>query len=78
MFMVKLNGESSSTTAKTVRELVAEYTGRSITDNGADTEGRRLGIAVAKNGTVVPRAQWHQEPVEHSDTFEIISATQGG
>jgi sulfur carrier protein len=76
--MVKLNGESSSTTAKTVRELVAEYTGRTISTNGADTEGRRLGIAVAKNGAVVPRSQWHHEPVEHSDTFEIISATQGG
>jgi sulfur carrier protein len=76
--MVQLNGESSSTTAQTVRELVAEYTGRSISANGSDTEGRRLGIAVAKNGAVVPRDLWHHEPVEHSDTFEIISATQGG
>lgn len=76
--MIKLNGEPSSTTAKTVRALVAEYTGRSIAANGTDTEGRRLGIAVAKNGTVVPQAQWPQEPIEHNDTFEIISATQGG
>lgn len=76
--MVKLNGKSLSTTAKTVRELVAEFTGRAIGENGADTQGRRLGLAVAKNGAVVPRTRWHQEAVEPSDTFEIISAAQGG
>lgn len=76
--MVTLNGKSSSTTAKTVRELVAEFTGRTITADGADAQGRRLGIAVAKNGAVVPRGDWQHESVECGDTFEIISAAQGG
>lgn len=76
--MVQLNGTALSTTATSIRELVAEHTGRTITEDGTDDQGRRLGIAVAKNGTVVPRTRWHQEAVEPDDTFEIVTASQGG
>ncbi|NLZ98214.1 MAG: sulfur carrier protein ThiS [Micrococcus sp.] len=76
--MIELNGKSFSTTAKTVRELVAQHTGRPLTEDGSDAEGRRLGIAVAKNGAVLPRPRWHQEAVEPDDAFEIVTASQGG
>jgi len=41
------------------------------------TESRR-GIAVALNGSVVPRAQWDATRLHAGDRVEVLSASQGG
>lgn len=41
------------------------------------TQARR-GVAVAVNGTVVPRSTWATVPLSEGDTVEVLTATQGG
>lgn len=41
------------------------------------TEARR-GVAVAVNGTVVPRSAWADVPLAEGDTVEVLTAAQGG
>jgi sulfur carrier protein len=36
------------------------------------------GIAVAKNGEVVPRPRWPAERVADGDELEVVGAVQGG
>ena len=36
------------------------------------------GIAVARNGEVVPRSRWDVESVQTGDAIEIVSAVAGG
>ena len=36
------------------------------------------GIAVAVNGSVVPKASWLSTPLNNGDSVLIIKATQGG
>ncbi len=36
------------------------------------------GIAVARNGDVVPRSRWRTTPVSTGDRIEIVTATAGG
>ncbi len=36
------------------------------------------GVAVARNGDVVPRSTWAQTPVEAGDHLEIVTAAAGG
>ena len=36
------------------------------------------GIAVAKNGTIVPKSTWENTLVEENDEIEIVHAVQGG
>ena len=43
-----------------------------------DLNPEQLGIAVARNGAVVRRADWAVTPVEADDAIEVITATQGG
>ncbi|MEP0548936.1 MAG: sulfur carrier protein ThiS [Rhodothermales bacterium] len=43
-----------------------------------DLDPEQPGIAVARNGAVVRRAEWPATPVETGDEIEIITATQGG
>jgi sulfur carrier protein len=38
----------------------------------------RRGIAVALNGTVVPRTGWPSQPLAEADQILVIQATQGG
>jgi sulfur carrier protein len=45
------------------------------------TEGfqpERKGVAVAVNGTVVPRSRWPVYELHDGDRIEVISAMQGG
>ena len=42
--------------------------------NGKDSKG----IAVARNGTIVPRSQWRFTMIEENDEIEIVHAVQGG
>ncbi len=41
------------------------------------TEARR-GVAVAVNGSVVPRSTWADVPLAEGDTVEVLTAAQGG
>ena len=43
-----------------------------------EVEAERRGIAVARNGAVVPRAQWAETPLAPGDQVEILVARQGG
>lgn len=36
------------------------------------------GVAVAVNGTVIPKTYWSQLPVRANDSIVIIKAAQGG
>jgi sulfur carrier protein len=36
------------------------------------------GVAVALNGSVVPRGQWHSTALANADQVEILTAVQGG
>ncbi|MGU3643867.1 sulfur carrier protein ThiS [Microbacterium sp. C23T] len=42
------------------------------------TPERIRGIAVALNGTVVRRTEWHTTTVHDGDAVEILTAMQGG
>ena len=36
------------------------------------------GVAVARNGRVVPQSEWAAEPLQRGDVVEIVGAVQGG
>jgi sulfur carrier protein len=36
------------------------------------------GIAVAMNGTIVPRSKWESTEINDNDDIEIVHAVQGG
>ena len=65
---IKVNGESEPLAAATLEIL--------LQDKAVDTAQR--GIAVALNGTVVPRAAWSTTQLRPGDTVEIVRARQGG
>jgi sulfur carrier protein len=52
----------------TVADLVAEL--------GHDVS--RPGVAVAVNGTVVPRPTWRHRTLRDGDRVEVLTAAQGG
>jgi sulfur carrier protein len=66
--LIRVNGESEPLAAATIEVLLAE--------KAVDTGVR--GIAVALNGTVVPRAAWRDTPLKPGDSVEIVRARQGG
>ena len=45
---------------------------------GSGRDGRRRGIAIAVNGSVVPRGLWIEQQVAEGDIVELLTATQGG
>ena len=63
-----VNGERRSVAAADVRSLVAFL--------GLDPAGR--GLAVARNGEVVPRSAWATTRLLPDDRIEIVGAVQGG
>jgi sulfur carrier protein len=66
---IRVNGESEPLgEQRTLDVLLAEKT--------ADTAQR--GIAVALNGSVVPRAAWGETVLRAGDSVEIVRARQGG
>jgi sulfur carrier protein len=52
----------------TVADLVAAITGEPLP----------RGVAVARDGAVVPRSAWRATVVADGDRIEILTATQGG
>lgn len=63
---ITLNGREAQTQARTIEELLREA--------GAPAKG----VAVARNESVVRRADWSAEEIEAGDKIEIIRAVQGG
>ena len=66
--MIQVNGKDESLTGGTVAGLLED---REI---GANARG----IAVALNGSVVPRAAWRQTTLSPGDRVEIVRVLQGG
>jgi sulfur carrier protein len=65
--LIELNGERREVTVgTTVAELVEQAT------------ERRRGVAVAREGEVVPRSEWPQTELAEGDRVEILQAVQGG
>jgi sulfur carrier protein len=52
--------------------------GTTIADVVSDWCRSSRGIAVARNGEVVPRSRWESESVKTGDAIEIVSASAGG
>ena len=63
-----VNGETAPLTAANVVEL--------LQDAGVDPQAR--GVAVAVNGTVVPRRDWGQRRLAAGDLVEIVKPFAGG
>ena len=63
-----VNGERQRLAAVDVRALLVVL--------GFDPEGR--GIAVARNGEVVPRSAWETTTLAPDDRIDIVGAVQGG
>jgi len=63
----QINGEVASLeSGSTIAELVE-----------AHCHSKR-GVAVAKNGEVVPRSRWTDEIVQDGDSIEVLTAVAGG
>jgi sulfur carrier protein len=63
-----INGQRRPLAAASVAALLQQQ------EIGADARG----VAVAINGAVVPRAEWHRTPLNAGDAVEIVRARQGG
>ena len=63
---VRVNGEPREIAPCSVAALLAEL--------GASAEG----VAVAVNGTVVPRSERAERPLREGDRVEVIRAVGGG
>jgi sulfur carrier protein len=65
---IRVNGEDEPLAVATLEALLAA---KEIAPN-------RRGVAVALNGSVVPRAHWAETRLTAGDTVEIVLAKQGG
>jgi sulfur carrier protein len=65
---IRINGQEEVLTAPTLSVLLAQ--------KSLDADQR--GIAVAVNGSVVPRAEWSATTLRDGDSVEIVRARQGG
>ena len=76
---ITLNGNPPRRGAKaSVTTLVSQVTGRELASDGHAADGRRLGVAIARNSEVVPRSQWHSTALAEGDAIELVTAIQGG
>ncbi len=65
---IRLNGEDQPWSDQSLRDLVA----------GAGVDLDKGGVAIARNGEVVPRADWAQTRLEPDDRIEIVRIVRGG
>ena len=65
---VTLNGAPRTVAAATVAALLAEL----------EPAGAHAGIAVAVNGSVVPRGRWDAHELRDGDRVDLVGAVQGG
>ena len=63
-----VNGERRRVSAPDVRSLLVEL--------GLDPTGR--GLAVARNGEVVPHGAWDTTVLAPDDRIDVVGAVQGG
>ena len=63
-----LNGQPTEVDRKDLLGLLEQL--------GIDHRGN--GIAVARNGDLVPRSRWPGQQLEENDEIEVITAMQGG
>jgi sulfur carrier protein len=76
---ITLNGaEHTVADGASVSTLVSRLTGRALAPDGQSADGRKLGVAVARNAEVVPRSQWHATALAEGDDVELVTAVQGG
>ena len=68
VLFVVINGERRRVRAHVLAELIAEL--------GLGSDER--GIAVAINGSVVPRSAWQSRALAGGDEVEVVGAVQGG
>lgn len=74
-----LNGNQEAVAdGASISALVSQVTGRPLAADGQATDGRRLGVAVARNAQVVPRSQWSATALADGDDVELVTAVQGG
>jgi len=66
--VIRVNGVEQKLAAATIADLLVE---RELAPD-------MRGVAVARNGRVVPRAVWSATPLRAGDTVEIVLAKQGG
>lgn len=62
----------------TCRDLIAMETGRTLGADGRTSSGEGLGVALARDGAVVPRGAWAYTDLAEGDRFELVTAVQGG
>ncbi|TVQ91667.1 MAG: sulfur carrier protein ThiS [Deltaproteobacteria bacterium] len=66
---IRINGEPVQVDGPcTVAAIVEQRTGQRAP----------MGIAVARNGAVVPRSQWFDVQVQEDDELELVGVMQGG
>jgi sulfur carrier protein len=65
---IRVNGQDVSLKAATIAGLLVEQA----------IHMDRRGIAVALNGSVVPRSAWSETALRPGDSVEIVRAMQGG
>ena len=79
MTRITVNGEPHlAPDGHSVADLVDAFLGVRVDARGAVPDGASLGIAVAVNSDIVPRAGWSARDLAAGDAVEIVSATQGG
>jgi len=65
---IRVNGADEPLRARSVADLLAQK----------EIAPDMRGIAVALNGSIVPRADWPDTPLSPGDAVEIVTARQGG
>jgi sulfur carrier protein len=65
---IRVNGHDLPLGAATVADFLAQQ----VVEIGP------RGIAIALNGSVVPRSAWSETPLKPGDNIEIVRAMQGG
>jgi sulfur carrier protein len=65
---IRLNGQEAPLVAPNVEALLGCM----------DIDPAQPGIAVALNGSVVPRTAWAQTQLHSGDSVEVVRARQGG
>jgi sulfur carrier protein len=65
---IQVNGQDVPLAAATLADFLAQHA----------VHGSHRGIAVALNGSVVPRSAWSETALRPGDSIEIVRAMQGG
>jgi sulfur carrier protein len=65
---IRVNGQDEPLSAATIAALL----------ESKDISPQMRGVAVARNGSVVPRSEWPTTALRSGDMIEIVLARQGG